>query len=76
MSVWIANKDKYGKYQFDEKLWPSWYTPEDINVGTVQYYRNIIENSNITYYLYSCERLGSKGFEELEIDWLGFCATL
>ena len=75
MSVWIANKDKYGEYQFDERLWPNWYTPEDINVATVKYYRNIIENSNITYYIYSCERLDSKALEALKSDWLSFCVS-
>jgi len=49
MGVWIANKDEYGEYQFNERLWPDWYKPENIEVAAVAHYRNIIEDSNITY---------------------------
>lgn len=73
MGVWIASKDKYGEYQFNERLWPDWYKPENIEVAAVAHYRNIIEDSNITYYLYSCERLDSKALEGMKSDWLSFC---
>lgn len=73
MGIWIANKDKYGKYQFDERLWPNWYAPEDINVSNVKHYRNIIENSNITYYIYTHQRLDPEGLKQLKRDWLSFC---
>ena len=75
MGVWIANKDKYGEYQFDERLWPNWYIPEDINVSNVKYYRNIIENSNITYYIYTSKRLDPGDLKELKSDWLSFCVS-
>ena len=44
MSIWIANKNEYGEYQFDERYLPEWYTPEYIEVGTLKYYRYIIRN--------------------------------
>ena len=73
MSIWIADKDKYGEYQFDERIWPNWYTPETINVSHLVYYRNIIKNSNITYYLYTSTELNTKDLEELKRDWMSFC---
>ncbi|TCH63597.1 hypothetical protein [Acinetobacter sp. ANC 4862] len=72
MGVWIANKDEYGQYLFNERVWPDWYKPENIEVATVEHYRNIIKDSNITYYLYSCERLDPKALEEMKSDWLSF----
>ena len=36
------------------------------------YYRNIIKNSNITYYLYASTELNTKDLEELKRDWLSF----
>ena len=53
MSIWIANKNEYGEYQFDERYLPEWYTPEYIEVGTLRYYRYIIRNKDTTFSLYT-----------------------
>lgn len=73
MAIWIANKDKYGEYQFDEKIWPNWYIPKEIIVSNVRYHRNIIENSKITYYIYTSQKLVQEDLLQLRKDWLSFC---
>ncbi len=72
MSIWIANKNEYGEYQFDERYLPEWYTPEYIEVGTLRYYRYIIRNKDTTFYIYSVEKLNPNALEKLESDWIKF----
>jgi len=72
MSIWIANKNEYGEYQFDERYLPVWYTPEYIEVGTLRYYRYIIRNKDTTFYIYSVEKLNPKALEKLKSDWIKF----
>ena len=72
MSIWIANKNEYGEYQFDERYLHEWYTPEYIEVCTLRYYRYIIKNKDTTFYIYSVEKLNPKALEKLERDWIKF----
>ena len=72
MSIWIANKNEYGEYQFDERYLPAWYTPEYIEVGTLRYYSYIIRNKDTTFYIYSVEKLNPKALEKLKSDWIKF----